>query len=110
MSQQSREFMLLGVPTTTEEVIKEPIAEIIVSKELAESGYEDAHIWVTTELMFLANKAGREGFTVTRTESIYPKDDPEVSQIIKLYGTRVQEKVLFEMPQKGSQPNVKSLN
>jgi hypothetical protein len=103
MSKVNR-FVSVAIPSTEIEAIDGPVAVLEVPMRLAESGFENCSMWVTTQLMYLANKVGRTGIHIVKTETVIP-DDPAISQVIKMYGVRVQDYVFFEERAYGSAVN-----
>jgi hypothetical protein len=94
----------VAVPKTDVEAIDGPVGELVVPMKIAKEGYEACSIWVTSQLLYLSNEIGRQGVAITNTKTLFP-EDAEVAQIIRLFGVRIQDYVLFEERQYDSIPN-----
>ena len=94
----------VAIPLQEVEAINEPVGMLSIPESLADEGYVKCSMWVTQKLVYLANEIGRQGVAVTSTK-IVSSDDPEISEVIELYGVRIQDYVLLEEKQYDSLPN-----
>jgi hypothetical protein len=104
MLKGSRQVMVT-VPLQEVEAIDEPVGELAVPKSLVDKGFVACSLWVTSKLIYLSNEIGRKGVAVTSSCTEELPDDPEISQIIRLYGVRVQDYVLVQEKQYDPIPN-----
>jgi hypothetical protein len=93
------------VPLQDVEAIDGPVGELSVPKSLVDQGFEACSLWVTSRLIYLSNEIGRRGVAVTSSHTEDRPNDPEISQIIRLYGVRIQDYVLVQEKQYDETPN-----
>lgn len=84
------------VPLQDVEAIDGPVGELAVPRSLVEKGFRACSMWVTSRLMCLSNEIGRQGVAVTSSSTEEVPNDPEISQVIRLYGVRVQDYLLVQ--------------
>lgn len=104
MSPRPNRSIKIAIPLQEVEPINGPVGELVVPMSLAKKGFEACSIWVTSKLIYMSNEIGRRGVAVTSSKTEIP-NDPKVSQIIRLYGVRIQDYVLFEERQYDPIPN-----
>lgn len=95
MGNNAPKAIAFNIPLDEVEAIKGPVAEVVIPRHVEEKGFLDCSIWVTTKLMFAANKLGLKGIFVSSTETKV-LEGGENAQVILLYGVRVQEKVYIK--------------
>lgn len=85
----------IAVPLQDIEEIDGPVGELSIPRQVADRGFAFCSTWVTEKLLYLSNEIGRRGVAVISSKTEFFKDG-DVSQIIRLYGVRINEYVLME--------------